>query len=474
MSTPVATATPAKILLIDDDEDDFVLIESYLGPSPDGEFQLAWVRTFEDGLHALRRGEHDVYLVDYQLGAESGLRLLEQIREDGLHRPVIMLTGAGVSDLDQAAMRAGAFDYLDKSAYSEAALRRSIRYSAERGRIERQLQLQAEILANVHDAVFLIDESGVIQSWNVGAEQIFGLPAARAIGAAATKVCPTIARHLSGKKRSRARTLTEFSAWSQKACGEKIALAVRLRFLTTPPGPEGRVIVCANDITQEVRLEQQLSDAAEAEQRRIGQDIHDDLCQQLAGAGCFLKAIEQRLSKSESTQSEALEALGSLISDANARARDIARGLFPSLLQLEGLPVALEELVDRTSRNFGISCTVHGADLPKLAETTSVHLYRIAQEAVSNAARHSKAKRIDLSLNREGDQLVFVIRDDGMGMGMGVGVPGEARPSGMGLVTMRHRARILGGELDIHTAPGSGTDIRVVVPWSAEEQIAKS
>ncbi|MBU6301407.1 MAG: response regulator [Verrucomicrobia bacterium] len=452
---------PTEVLLIDDDEDEFVLIDSYLAASDQGEFHLSWVRTFEDGLKALRRGGHDVYLLDYRLGAESGLRLLEQIREDGLHRPVIMLTGAGVGDLDQAAMRAGAFDYLDKSAYSEAALRRSIRYSAERGRIESQLQLQAEILANVHDAVFLVDDSGVIRSWNAGAEQIFGLPASRAIDATASQICPGITRSLSGRNRGEADKQTEFSTWCARACGEKIALAVRLRFL-----PAGRVIVCANDITPEVRLEQQLSEAAEAEQRRIGQDIHDDLCQQLAGAGCFLKAIGKRLAECECAQGEALDSLGSLISEANARARDIARGLFPSLLQMEGLQMALEELVDRTSRTFGVACTVHGAHWPALAETTSVHLYRIAQEAVSNAARHSGAARIEVRLGMEGDHLLFVIRDDGQG------IASDARSSGMGLVTMKHRARILGGELEIRTSPETGTEIRVTIPCAAKEPIA--
>ncbi len=468
MSAPVASAAPADVLLIDDDEDDFVLIESYLAPSDDGEFKLSWARTFDDGLQALRQGRHDVYLVDYRLGAENGLRLLELIQQDGLHRPVIMLTGAGGGDLDQAALRAGAFDYLDKSAYSEAALRRSIRYAAERGRIERQLQLQAEILANVHDAVFLVDEAGVVRSWNAGAEQVFGLPAQQAIGSLAAKLCPAVTKYLSGKKRSNTRDLAEFSAWCHKASGEKIALAVRLRFLASAPGTTGRVIVCANDVTHEVRLEQQLSDAAEAEQRRIGQDIHDDLCQQLAGAGCFLKAIEQRLAENQREQTEALEALASLIADANARARDISRGLFPAVLQLEGLPVALDELVDRTSRSFGISCTVRCEDMPKLPESVSVHLYRIAQEAVSNAARHSKASQIELELAIEADHLLFVIRDDGQGIGS------EARSSGMGLVTMTHRTRILGGELDIHSAPGSGTEIRVTVPWPAEEKTSKA
>jgi PAS domain S-box-containing protein len=460
----VAGNPSTGVLLIDDDEDDFVLIESYLAPSEDGQFQLSWVRTFDEGLQALRQGRHDVFLVDFRLGADNGLRLLEQLQEEGLHRPVIILTGAGGGDLDQAALRAGAFDYLDKSTYSEADLRRSIRYAAERGRIERQLQLQAEILAYVHDAVFLVDETGVIRSWNRGAEQIFGVPAPQAIGSPANRLCPEITKFVSGKKRSNSPDGPEFSAWCQRASGEKVVLAVRLRFLDRPEDRTGRVIVCANDITHQVRLEQQLSDAAEAEQRRIGQDIHDDLCQQLAGAGCFLKAIEQRLSETHREQTKALESLGTLIAEANARARDISRGLFPAVLQLEGLTVALDELACRTGRSFGLACSAKSENVPRLPDSVAVQLYRIAQEAFSNAARHAKASRIDLVLAQTEDaHLSMIIRDDGQGIG------GDSRSSGMGLVTMAHRTRILGGELDIHSARGSGTEIRVTLPLPLEE-----
>jgi PAS domain S-box-containing protein len=459
-----AAIPPAQVLLIDDDEDDFVLIDSYLSTPDNGRFHLSWVRTYDEGLEALRQGRHDVYLVDYRLGAENGLRLLEQVQADGLHRPVIMLTGAGGGDLDDAALRAGAFDYLDKSTYAETDLRRSIRYAAERARIERQLQLQAEILAQVHDAVFLIDEAGVIRSWNRGAEQVFGVAAQEAIGSPASRLCPAVSKFLSGEKRASSPDGLEFSAWCRQTSGEKVALAVRLRFLDPSPGGSGRVIVCANNITHQVRLEQQLSDAAEAEQRRIGQDIHDDLCQQLAGAGCFLKAIEQRLAESQREQTEALDALATLLAEANARARDISRGLFPAVLQLEGLPVALDELASRTGRSFGLGCTVQCEGVPHIPDSVAVQLYRIAQEALSNAARHAQATRIDLALSLVDEaHLCLQIRDDGQGLG------GDHRTQGMGLVTMDHRTRILGGELDIHSAPGAGTEIRVTVPLPTEE-----
>jgi len=133
------------------------------------------------------------------------------------------------------------------------------------------------------------------------------------------------------------------------------------------------------------------------------------------------------------------------------------------VLKLEGLPVALDELVDRTARTYGIACTAQCDDVPRLPESIAVQLYRIAQEAVSNAARHAKASRIEIDLSLDGPRISFVIRDDGQG------IAGDARLSGTGLVSMSHRTRILGGELDIHSAPGSGTEIRITVPLPEEE-----
>jgi signal transduction histidine kinase len=134
------------------------------------------------------------------------------------------------------------------------------------------------------------------------------------------------------------------------------------------------------------------------------------------------------------------------------------------VLQLEGLPVALDELAGRTGRSFGLTCTVQCEGVPHIPDSVAVQLYRIAQEALSNAARHAQATRIDLSLSVVDEaHLCLQIRDDGQGLG------GDQRAQGMGLVTMDHRTRILGGELDIHSAPGAGTEIRVTVPLPAEE-----
>jgi len=123
-----------RILLVEDDEDDFVLTRDLLGDSKRTRFALDWVSTFEDALREIERGEHDLYLIDYRLGSHDGLELMRHARSAGLTAPVIFLTGQAEGDVDLDAMRAGASDYLVKGQIDTSLLERSIRYSLAHNR----------------------------------------------------------------------------------------------------------------------------------------------------------------------------------------------------------------------------------------------------------------------------------------------------------------------------------------------------
>lgn len=127
-------ATVTKILLIEDDEDDYVLTRALLSDIAGQQFTLDWARTFESGLEALCRNEHAVALVDYRLGARNGVELLREAQEQGCGAPVILLTGSGQHHVDLEAMNAGAADYLVKSQLRADSLERSIRYAIQRRR----------------------------------------------------------------------------------------------------------------------------------------------------------------------------------------------------------------------------------------------------------------------------------------------------------------------------------------------------
>jgi signal transduction histidine kinase len=200
------------------------------------------------------------------------------------------------------------------------------------------------------------------------------------------------------------------------------------------------------------RLEHEIVTISEAEQRRIGQDLHDGLCQYLAALSCAATVLRDDLQKLQ-LRAEANTAgeLANLLKDAVVQTRDLAHGLVPAHVADVGLVLALESLAQSVTRLQGVTCTFrfHGR-APDCDEETAMHLYRIAQEAINNATRHGKARNIAVSLDVAGYLMTLRILDDGVGIS-------ESNPNGTGLTIMRYRARLSGGELRIEQPKSGGT-----------------
>ncbi len=146
-----------RVLLIDDDQDDFVLTRDLLADIPSGRFHLDWTPDYAAGADAVTAGGHDIFLVDYQLGAKTGIELLQETRARGRAGPVILLTGHGQSRTDMEALNAGADDYLEKAGLTPAILDRSIRFALVQFRaaaeLERKVKERTEELARANDAL---------------------------------------------------------------------------------------------------------------------------------------------------------------------------------------------------------------------------------------------------------------------------------------------------------------------------------
>jgi signal transduction histidine kinase len=132
-----------RVLLVDDDEDEYVLTRDLLTETNGAGLDLDWVATNEEAREAIRRAQHDVYLVDYRLGQQNGLELLREAVADGCTAPIILLTGQGGHEVDVAAMEAGAVDYLDKNHINSQLLERAIRYAISQKQAERMLRAYA-------------------------------------------------------------------------------------------------------------------------------------------------------------------------------------------------------------------------------------------------------------------------------------------------------------------------------------------
>jgi DNA-binding NtrC family response regulator len=139
-------ASRIRVLLVDDDHDDYVILRDLFLDIEVGKFQLEWTETYDAALEKMVSNEYDVCLIDYLLGERNGLELLNEAVRNGCKVPIILLTGKGAREVDMAAMKAGASDYLDKGEIGPTLLERSIRYSIERHRtLEEQIRLISQL-----------------------------------------------------------------------------------------------------------------------------------------------------------------------------------------------------------------------------------------------------------------------------------------------------------------------------------------
>lgn len=174
--------SPIRVLLVDDDEDDYILTRDWFDEFQVSGSELEWVSSYNSGREAIALHRHDVYLVDYRLGEGSGLELLNEALANGCTAPIILLTGKGDREIDIEAMKAGAADYLEKSQLTAPLLERSLRYALERKQTERKIREQAALLDVATDAIFVRDLDNTILFWNKAAESLYGWKKEEAIG----------------------------------------------------------------------------------------------------------------------------------------------------------------------------------------------------------------------------------------------------------------------------------------------------
>src|SRR5919109_2068230 len=167
-----------RILLVDDDEDDYLITRDLLSEIKGGKFKLEWVSTYDAALDVIRRNQHDVYLIDYRLGEHNGLELLYKATGNGYKSPMIILTGQGDHEVDVEAMKAGAADYLIKGRIDAAMLERSMRYAIEHKKALESLYESQRFFQSTFDAlsahIAILDNSGTIIAINEAWQRFMG------------------------------------------------------------------------------------------------------------------------------------------------------------------------------------------------------------------------------------------------------------------------------------------------------------
>ncbi len=226
---------------------------------------------------------------------------------------------------------------------------------------------------------------------------------------------------------------------------------------------EVRMVVCrknevlgiVRDMTHRKQLEREILEISNREQRRIGQDLHDSLCQHLAGIAFMGKVLEKKTSSHLPLETADVTEIVDLIDQAITLTKGYARGLNPVEFQADGLMYALTKLSENMKKLFGVSCTftcttpiyIHDNEM-------AANLYRIVQEALNNAIKHSKADEINIYFEKKGKTCILSVSDNGIGIGKSKGYG-----KGMGLNIMRYRASMFGASLDIKCSENGGTSI---------------
>ncbi len=332
-----------------------------------------------------------------------------------------------------------------------------------------ELQLRA-ILDTAVEGIITIDEQGRIQAMNRAAERIFGWKSPKVMGKNVSMFMPSPYKEMHDRflsnyiKSGEAKIIgigREVVGLRRDGTVFPMDLAVsevrtaRRRLFT------GFV----RDLTERRRLEAEVLEISEQERRRIGQDLHDGICQQLAGLALVTHSMEERLRKARRPEADQIARCRDEIAGIIAETRRLARGLCPVVLESEGLMAALDELARSTHQPKRLNCRFECPTATPLGDSlVATHLYRIAQEAVNNAIKHSGAKTITITLSHADEGLHLTVTDDGSGL------PDSFSPNaGMGLHIMQYRARLLGGTLAVRPANPKGTSVTCVIPTLALE-----
>lgn len=322
---------------------------------------------------------------------------------------------------------------------------------------ESQAKVRA-VLETTVDGIITIDARGIIESFNRAAEHIFGYTAAEAIGQNVTLLMPKPYRdeHDGYIQKYQQTGQARIIGIGREVVGQRkdgstfpLDLAVSEFFV------HGRQMFTGvvRDITQRRQLELEILRISEQERRRIGQDLHDGLGQMLTGIGLICTNLARRLHAEGSATATELDEVVELIRDADQQARSLARGLMPVEVDANGLATSLRRLSVNAERLFGITCLFEEMGAARPGDpTVSVHLYRIAQEAVSNAVKHGHATLVRITLAAGEDQVRLRVQDNGTGFP-------ETLPEdrGMGVRIMHYRARIIGANLEIRRGTEGGT-----------------
>ena len=459
MSKPKPAAT---LLIVDDDLGLLRLAAKAL--EREG-CSVAIAASGNEAIAWLKENRPDLLLLDLKLQDFDARQVIRQLSDLNRLPPFLIITGQGDERVAVEMMKSGARDYLVKGAEFLEVLpsvaARVLAQIEQEGKLaaaEEALRLSEERfrIALKHSPIMVFNQDPEFRYTWVHNESVVQT-GQDMLGKTDAELFP--AEEADRLTQIKVRVLMTGTGLRQEialtANGQKHFYDLTVEPVRDAAGQITGIAGAAMEITERKRLEEEILQISEMEQRRIGQDLHDGICQHLAGIELKSQSLAETLEKKAKGQAAQAEQIAGHVRDVIAQTRSLARGLSPFILEAEGCVSALKELAAHTEKLFNVKCNFQNNGPVAISDqAVATHLYRIAQEAVSNAIKHGKASTVEISLTETNDKTVLSISDNGIG----IGSPVQAG-TGMGLRTMQYRAGMIGAALLVQAQARGGTRI---------------
>jgi PAS domain S-box-containing protein len=323
-------------------------------------------------------------------------------------------------------------------------------------RLRRSEELLRATTANTADTLVLVDTGLRVRFIN---KNVGGMSIAQIIGREIGILLPESARDCVLHKLRYILATGETATYEfQSTEGDQVRYFENRAVLVRDDGIGTGISISTRDITERKRLEQEILDVSGRERQSIGRDLHDGLGQELTGVALMLRGLGSRVRERCPEAMDSINEIVALVNQSIENARSLARGLLPVRTETGGLAFALRELASRSRDLYGMEVNFRAEVWPELNldETDASHLYRIAQEALTNSARHGHATLVDIFLLVTGNTFLLCITDNGEGFRLPM-----SPYTGMGLKIMKYRAGMIGAKFEIAPNEPRGTVVRV-------------
>ncbi|MDM9381621.1 response regulator [Chlorogloeopsis sp. ULAP01] len=495
------TNSPIQVLLIDDDEDDYILTRDWFGEFQVVECELEWVGSYHAARDKIASRQHDVYLVDYRLGEGNGLELLREAVTNGCSAPLILLTGKGDREIDVEAMKAGAADYLEKSQLTAPLLERSIRYALERKQTEHKIREQAALLDVATDAIFVQDLDNQILYWNKAAERLYDWRKEEAIGKKVSEIWQE--KNLSQLQEALS-TMMKHGSWEGELqqitkSGKEVTVESRWTLVKKFERKTQSILIVNTDITQKKQLEAQFLRAQRLESiGTLASGIAHDLNNVLAPILMTAQLLESQLNDERSQR-----LLPILINNAKRGANlvkqvlSFTRGMEGdrTLVQLKHLIREIQQIIKETfPKSIEVSTQISPNLWTVFGDPTQLHQVLMnlcvnARDAMPNGGKLKiTAENFLVDANyarmhidaRSGAYVAIAVTDTGVGIALEIldrifepffTTKELGKGTGLGLSTVLGIIKSHGGFISVYSEIGKGSEFKVFLPAQQTPEI---